>query len=130
MSKSIHLNHSFQTRSANFSTHGSRKGINLLGWSEEEFLNPEQERDALVARAKQLQQIFEEKNYTVRQKSYLVSEYQYLTKRINEIRPKMKCKGIENYIMDILRETLTKTEWNRLHSEAKRRYAIDSRGQE
>ena len=38
MSKSIHLNQSWQTRSANFSTHGSRNGNNLLGWGEKEWI--------------------------------------------------------------------------------------------
>lgn len=125
MSKLTHQNHAWRTRSASYSTHGSRNGVNLLGWTGEEHMTPEQERSALAARAKQLQKIFTNKTYKRYEKEQLVQEYQTITKRINELRPKLRTPGIEQYVFQVLQETLTKTEYDRLINEAKRRYAAE-----
>lgn len=130
MSKATHLNHVWQTRTASFSTHGSRKGVNLLGWDGvDEHMTPEQERAALAARAGQLQRIFEAKAYAPKDKKRLADEFNQITARINYLRPKMRLAGIERFLLDIMRERLSKQEWNAMMQEAKRRLAAEMREQ-
>lgn len=127
MSKSIHLNHSWQTRSANFSTHGSRNGNNLLGWGEKESMTPDQERDALVKRSKQIHMIFESKKYKKSEKTALAAEFNELNRKINELRPKIKTSNFENYIIEVIKEKISKLEWEMIFQEAMKRYAKESR---
>lgn len=127
MSKSIHLNQSWQTRSANFSTHGSRNGNNLLGWGEKEIMTPDQERDSLVKRSKQIHMIFESKKYKKSEKVALAKEFNELNRKINDLRPKIKTRNFENYIIDVIKEKLSKCEWDIVFSEAMKRYAKESK---
>lgn len=125
MSKATILNSHWQARTGSFSTHASRKGVNLLGWDAGtvEEMTPEQERDALVAKLKKLQSL------PPHERKLHGQELAQLAQRIHELRPKMRCKGIENHVMDVLRERLSKVEWDRLMSEAKRRHAADLRAE-
>lgn len=118
-------NYHWQNRSANYSTHGSRTGRNLLGWEEDEIMTPEQERDCLVARIKQIDNeltSLPKKDLKRKDLGKLKFEIQAA---ITAIRPKMKCKGIEAYVMDVLRDELMPYEWDLLMQKAKARHAAD-----
>jgi len=47
---------------------------------------------------------------------------------MHAIRPKRRCPGIEKYILDILREEMTKFEWNRLMERARKRMEACNNG--
>lgn len=110
----------FMERVASYSTVASRRGVNLLGWEEVEDLTPEQERDCIVQAKKRVQSVLQSlpKKHPDRKR---LGQLQYeLDKRINQIRPKMRCKGIENYVMDVLRTELTKFQFDMLMRKAKK----------
>lgn len=126
MSKALTRETTWRERSASFSTHGSRRGVSLLDWHEgrEEYMSPEQERNALVARVKQLQALFTEGRLSVDERARLGQEQLALQTRINEIRPKLRGKfpGVDKFILDVVRERLTKLEFKSIYEEAIRRW--------
>lgn len=115
----------FMERVASYSTVASRRGVNLLGWEDVEDLTPEEERDCIVQAKKRVQEVLENlpKRHPERKQ---LGQLQYeLDKRINQIRPKMRCKGIENYVMDVLRNELTNFQFDLLMQKAKKLRAKD-----
>ena len=124
MSKATTNSETWRSRSACFSTHGSRRGVNLLGWDSGavEDMTPEQERQALQARARQLHQILADRSLKRAQRQPYIAEFVAVNARINEIRPYLKTPGIEKFVLDVLRERLSKQEWKALFDEAKRRW--------
>jgi len=126
MSKAVTTNTHWQKRASQFSTHGSRTGVNLLGWEEDESMTPEQERDALRAKLHYIdKKLLTMQKGTERKKLGRVKHD--LQERMNHLRPKTRCNGIEQYVMDVLRDELTKFQFDLLMSKAKRRYAKDIR---
>ncbi len=112
MSKATQEGAQFFARAGQFSTHASRRGVNLLGWECPEDMTPEQERAALQARAKQLHALLSDKALPKDQRKALGAELSQIGMRINAIRPKPKNQGVEKYILDILREELTAKQWD------------------
>lgn len=111
----------FMDRTAAFSTRPSRTGSNLLGWECPEDLTPEQERDCLVARVKQLQEFLTAAAKSHPDRKAVAEEFQRLTLRINEIRPKRRAPGVQQFFLDVCRERMTKLEFDRFMNEAVRR---------
>jgi hypothetical protein len=112
----------FIDRSGSFSTRASRNGSSLLGWEEDENLTPEQERDCLKEHLNGVR--IKHQNCTdKKEKKELGRLMADIALRMNKIRPKMRCPGIENYIIDILREDLTVAQFDILMKKAKRLHA-------
>lgn len=124
MSKAITLNSNWQSRSASFSTHASRKGVNLLGWDciLEESMDDEQKRAALGAHRQFLERQLEASKAVgdLRAIRRLGQEIAHTNQRINEIRPCRRARDLSNYIVDILKPRMTKSEWQRVVDEAYR----------
>lgn len=129
MSKAEIKNYNWQNRTAQFSTHGSRKGVNLLGWEEVEYMSPEQEREALVARVKFVDAMLLIETNKAAKKEWGKHKHD-LCLRINKLRPKTRMPEITNYVMDVLREELSTFQFNLLMKKAKKKMAEDSRNRQ
>lgn len=121
MYKSTSQGENFISRAGEFSTHASRSGKNLLGWELPENLEPEQQRDCLVARVKQLHllvkcRLSEADRYQVGQ------ELCRLNSMINALRPAKRNPGVETYVIEILREDLPKKQFDILMGRAAARF--------
>jgi hypothetical protein len=120
--KGVIENHNWQTRTANYSTHGSRTGRNNLGWGEEEHLNLEQRRDCLVKKKKKIVEKLVKYHKKHPERKRLGKIQHEIEQQINFLRPKLKSgKGIYQFVFDILREKLTKPEFDALFTEANKR---------
>jgi hypothetical protein len=90
------------------------------GCSKEE-LTPEQERENLVAKKKALVNELIKCPKNSPERKELARQVTDVEAQIHAIRPKKKAPGVENYIMDILREDLTKAQFNSLMTRAIKR---------
>ena len=131
MSKNLTRGTNWNARVSEYSTRSARNGANLLGWDKgrEEYLTAEQERAALVAKVKRLDEALACRQ-TEEHRRILGREKFDLQNRINYLRPKMQCKGIENYIIDVLRRDMSKPQFDRIMQEAKKLHAADMKGDE
>lgn len=138
MSKAMHKGQSFVSRSASYSTHASRTGRNLPGWGEAEAMNVVQQRDAALARLRQVQeQLVEMKErkasgrvhnlpaFTAQSKS-LKAEHGRLCEFLATIKQgkKKEMRHLAHYVVDVIQERLTKPEWEVLLKEAMRRFDL------
>lgn len=111
-------------RTGSYSTHGTKGGVNLLGWDNvPENLTPEQEREALVARVKQITEILATDALDGEQRRQLGALQARLCKRINHIRPKIRFRGLEAFFCDVVREELGPAKYRLLMMDAKHRWA-------
>lgn len=139
MYKSTARGEQFLTRTGSESTKGSRKGFGLLGGGEDEVLTPEQQRNALVAvlaslrprltflndelKAKRSWKVYQSLK---EQRDELVRQQMEIQGRLAEVN--QLCKGryarqdLGHFIIDVVRERMTKPEWEIVMREAKRRY--------
>lgn len=122
--KSLH----FRSRNGNFSTHGSRRGVNLLGWDDgtEEDMTPDQERAALIAHNRRLQDMLKHSELTAVDRKTIGRDLAASSLRLAELRPQTN-KGrevlMERYILDVLRERLPHSTWKSAVDEAYKRMA-------
>jgi hypothetical protein len=139
MSKALTHETHYRERTGSHSTKGSKRGVNLLNWDadREEEMRAQQERDALRARAKQINEFFctpEAKRLTKAQRAVLAQEYNDLCSGINAIRPKMQSltrgRGVQYYLLDVLKERLPKLTFQSAYEEAVRRLNTDCASQE
>lgn len=128
-------NESFMARTASFSTHASRTGINLLGWGDAELLDHEQQRQAILAAKKPLDQELEALNMEFKG-ALPYKVFQEKVARRQEVRAKVtellallaalpkKAKGPDmgECIIGILRERMTKPQWAAVIKEAHERF--------
>lgn len=127
----------FTERSGSFSTHGSRKGINLLGWGEEEILTPVERRDALIrAQQKVDSEVVETKaRLRTEQSPDEVRALQLLRDeqrdRLSKIHSELAELNIQlgrakqkvdlgDYLIKMFKKRVTKHEWACIVAEAKR----------
>ena len=140
MSKALTHETTYRARVASHATKGSKRGVNLLGWDAgEEQLTCEQERDALVARAKQLNALFSDRDISCRltkpQRERLGLELKEINERISAIRPRLRSlappREMKDYILDVVRERTSKLEFRAIYEEALRRCnaAVGAEGQ-
>lgn len=87
-------------------------------------LTEEQKRVNLVSRYKSLNNkiVLLEKGP---ERKALGKEIAEVCSQINQIRPKKKSPGVERYVIEILREELTKYQFNRLFDKANKRMKED-----
>jgi len=124
MSKAITKSETWRHRSASYATHGSRKGINLLGWdvaSLPEELTDQQRIDAIQQHKKWLE------CELVRAKASGASKERikdlgiainHANMEVNKIRPGFDGRDLNHWIIDVLKPRFTKSEWDRIVREA------------
>jgi hypothetical protein len=112
-------------RTGSFSTHGTKGGLNLLGWDTlyPENMTPEQERAAIVARIKQINGLCSNPDLPRNDRIVLGRMAAMLCKRANHIRPKIKFRGVEAFFCDVVREELGDSRYRLLMMHAKHRWA-------
>lgn len=128
MSKAIINSETWRSRSASHSTHGSRGGLNLLGWDAlvREVLSLEQQRDSLLKalRAAELARVSMDPESP---------EHAHVGARINSICHQLraiKAKGVVakryqnvgDHLITIFKERVTRVEWHLIVAEAQRRH--------
>jgi uncharacterized protein YxjI len=93
--------------------------VSQSGCSEE--LTDAQRRDSLVARWKYLKGRLPQlpKNCDLRKK--IGKEMVAIQNQITELRPRHKVRGLQEYIVDVLKERYTKYQWEQIIEEAERR---------
>lgn len=138
MSKAMHKGQAFISRSASFSTHGSRSGLNLLGWGEREAMSDIQKRDAALARLNQVRvelvamkeqkaagRVFNEPAFAQKLRS-LKGEHGRLCQFLADIKRdgRQEMRHLAHYLVDVIKERLTKPEWEILLREATRRFDL------
>ncbi len=112
MYKATNQNIHFLARAGSFSTRPSVRGVNLLGWGEDEELTPEQQRDCLVRVVNKLHAQLKSESLTKQERKELGRQYYEVAKQINELRPKKKTPGVVDYVMDILREEMPRRQFD------------------
>lgn len=138
MYKSTAAAQQFMERSGNFSTHATRGGRNMLGGGEKETMTPIQKRDALIVRHKKLTEELIQINFqrksaaTERQRQLLKAlkkekgiEYQALCaqlKSANEECGRYNKVDLGHFLIEVMRERLTRPEWEMVSKEARRRF--------
>lgn len=128
MSKAISQNSAWQSRSASFSTHGSRSGVNLLGWDafHQEALTVNQERDCLRAALKAAQRnrdTLEVGSVEYVKAGYRISELAEQLKALKEkIGVVKKYQDLGDFLVKMFKERVTKAEWEIIVAEAQRRH--------
>lgn len=116
----------FRARTGNFSTHGSRRGVNLLGWDDgkQEGMTPEQERAALIAHNRRLQDMLKHGELTAADRKSIGRDLAASSLRLSELRSQTR-KGrevlLERYILDVLKESIPHATWKLAVDEAYRR---------
>jgi hypothetical protein len=77
-------------------------------------LSDEQKRENLVTKLKALEiELLSHPKGSKRRKLLGLQKIK-LTKQVNSIRPKRKCKGVEAHVLDILKEELTDFQFKRI----------------
>jgi hypothetical protein len=123
--KSTNDNAHFQRREGSFSTHGSHRGVNQLGWDNvPEELTPDQERAVLIAVNRDLQDKLKHSALTPAERKTIGRDLAAASLRLSELRSLTK-KGrevlLERYILDVLKERISPTEWKFAVDEAYKR---------
>lgn len=125
MSKAVARGQQWGTRTASFSTRAAANGVNLLNWDMvPEDMTPEQEREALVAHLKRLQDI--RLVAKANREALCTADFISLGKaiadtieRIKAIRPKRRSgQGIQDCIIEILRPKFSVGEWRSILDQA------------
>ena len=128
MSLNITKNFNWQTRSASYSTHGSRKGTNLLGWGNNEEITSEIRKKSIIARENQIIKQITKLPKTNKKRIELVKELNELKKsrgitfKKGKITKKERGESIRMHLLDVIREEVPKARWAIWMNEAVRRY--------
>ncbi len=132
MSKNGTKNFHWQSRAGSYATHGSRNGTNKLNWGEPEKITPDIEEKSIIRRQNQIQKQIKELPKSNPRRKALVKELTdlYLARGLLSNTPKVETKKtraviIRQNMLDIVREEVTKTTWNRWMNEAVRRYEFN-----
>jgi hypothetical protein len=112
----------FYKREGSFSTRPSVRGVNLLGWELPEQLTPTEQIDCLKRRIAYLNTLLEEP-LTKNERKQIGMEITRRCSEIGVLKPKRSYvrEGLANFILDVVKENVTKREWNRFVDEAIKR---------
>lgn len=91
------------------------------GCASDDTLTTEQKRENLVTKAKHLEKQILSLPKGSEKRKELGKVKVKLCLEINSLRPKMKCKGVTDHIIDILREELTPFQFKRILGLASKR---------
>ncbi|QTD95626.1 hypothetical protein [Burkholderia anthina] len=128
MSKELINSETWRDRTGSFSTHGSRRGTNLLGWDHlvREVLSLEQQRESLL---KALRAAEEQRKNSEPESA----EYEQIGARINSICHQLqaikkmgavahKYQNLGDHLIAMFKERVTRVEWMAIVEEAQRRH--------
>jgi len=112
----------FYKREGSFSTRPSVRGVNLLGWELPEQLTPEEQIDCLKRRIAYLNTVLEEP-LTKDERKQIGMEITRRCSEISALKPRRAHirEGLSNFILDVVKESVTKREWNRFVNEGIKR---------
>ena len=94
------------------------------GCASDDTLTTEQKRENLVTKAKYLEAEILSSPKGSKRRGELGKIKVKLCLEINSLRPKMKCKGVTDHIMDILKDELTPFEFKRILRIASKRARV------
>ena len=122
MNKTAASNEQFRHRLGSHSTKASTRGVNLLGWEESEEMTPEQSREAMVLRLRQIQTILGQGLVKDRDRvADLTREQWRLIERMREIRRREKPRDLAKFFMEVAHDRLPRPEFTAWVNEAKKR---------
>lgn len=125
--------YSYSNRSSSHATKASARGVNLLGWEKDEEMSLEDQRGALLKRNEFLRKSADEESDPSLKKD-INKEYTENNRKINEIKKKMglcrvpnkvRERELQNYILDVVKERVTKPQWKAYVNEGIRRLEED-----
>lgn len=111
----------FIGRVGNSSTKPSARGVNLLGWEEEEHLTDQQKREALLTAVLGLQaRLSEAKGAERKEMGKQISD---MNLQIAALKGGNRYNGktLQSFILDVVKERVPRLEWQRYVKEAERR---------
>lgn len=147
MYKNTAKSEQFLNRVGSYSTHASRTGKSLVEVLEQEHLSFTQQRDALLAARLQVEKSLSKISEKLRRNAHLMTseKIRLLTSKRNELRERhieinqqqidLKAvldkfqwmgskRSLGNFIADVVKERVTKPEWDNLVKAAKERYDL------
>ena len=94
------------------------------GCASDDTLTDEQKRENLVAIIKMMDGQLKSLKKGTKERKALSLEYRKICLAINELRPKKKTPGVENYVIDVLRDELSQFEFKRIFTLANKRMRL------
>lgn len=123
MSSASNVQAMWQYRAGSYSTHGSRRGVNLLEWGEREELTLEQERDVLIKRNAFLlsaKSALPQNSPAAKELGNEMLKNNVRLGEINKTLGRMRSRDVGHFIIQEFRRRTTKTEWRLIVAEAHR----------
>ena len=147
MYKNAAKSEQFLSRVGSYSTHASRTGKSLVEVLEQEQLSYTQQRDALLAARLQVEKSMSKISEKLRRNAHLMTpeKIKSLSLKRNELRERLtditqqqidiksyldqfswmgSKRSLGNFIADVVKERVTKPEWDNLVKAAKERYDL------
>jgi hypothetical protein len=129
MQKATNDSTHFCERSGSFSTHGSRRGVNMLGWDlgVEEQMTPKQERAALIASNQRFLHMLPHTPLTAAERKDIKEKVSASNLRLSELRPLRKTahrEFVSAFVLDALKEVVPHAMWKSAVDMAYRRMEI------
>lgn len=147
MYKNAAKSEQFLNRVGSYSTHASRTGKSLIEVLEQEQLSYAQQRDALLAARLQVEKSMSKISEKLRRNAHLMTseKIRALSLKRNELRERLiditqqqidiksyldqfswmgSKRSLGNFIADVVKERVTKPEWDNLVKAAKERYDL------
>lgn len=116
----------FISRASEYSTRGSRTGVNLLGWEEPENLSDTETRECLAARQRFIDEQLRLLKKGDPERSALIDEKLGLEERLsvlNKVIGRYSNMDMSDHMLKIFKERVSKFEWERVVKEARSRMA-------
>ncbi len=108
----------FYKREGSFSTRPSVRGVNLLGWESPETLSVPDQVECLRIKIRHIQDRLTNEPLTKEQRKVLGAEHKELSTQIHILQPRKDRPGLGHLILDVVKESVTKRDWDRFVSEA------------
>ena len=108
----------FYKREGSFSTRPSVRGVNLLGWGSPEILSVPDQVECLRVKIRHIQDRLTNEPLTKEQRKVLGAEHAALSGQIHALQPRKDRPGLGHLILDVVKESVTKRDWDRFVSEA------------
>lgn len=122
MYKSTAESNQFYRRDGSFSTRPSVRGVNLLNWEMPEELTTTEQIDCLKRRIAYLNTVLEQP-LTKDERKQIGLEITRRCSEISVLRPRRLGirEGLSNFILDVVKENISKRDWNRFVDEGIKR---------
>ncbi|WP_144142637.1 hypothetical protein [Paraburkholderia sp. BCC1884] len=128
MSKAVINSETWRDRSASHSTHGSRRGTNLLGWDSIvlEVLSLEHQRESLLLALRSTEQLRATLDPESVEYDRAGGRIAYISHQLSEIKAKgvvaKRYQNLSDHLIKIFKERVTRAEWKHIVAEAQRQH--------